>query len=236
MARAVITFHSIDDSGSVLSFPTRAFTQLIERFAVSGTPVVTFEELLRRDDGVTITFDDGMRSVYDQALPVLRAHGFPAHIFLTTSRVGQDIGWSTQTQRFDMLNWNQVGQCAQSGLHVECHTVTHADLRNLPPQLIVEECTAADDAIERHTGRRPKLMAFPFGRFSQPVLDTVGSRYTACFTTELGYLRGTDDLRRVPRLDSYYLQAPFWNERLFSLRTRSYVALRAALRAARGRA
>ena len=63
---------------------------------MSATPVVTFDELLRRDDGITITFDDGMRSVYEHALPVLREHGFPAHIFLTTSRVGKDIGWPGQ--------------------------------------------------------------------------------------------------------------------------------------------
>ena len=103
MARAVVTFHSIDDSGSVLSFSPRAFRQLIERLAASATPVVTFEELLRREDGITITFDDGMRSVYQHALPVLRQHGFPAHIFLTTGRVGQDIGWPSQPRRFDML-------------------------------------------------------------------------------------------------------------------------------------
>ena len=234
MARAVVTFHSIDDSGSVLSFAPRAFEQLIERFAASATPVVTFEELLRRDDGITITFDDGMRSVHQHALPVLRAHGFPAHIFLTTSRVGQDIGWPAQPRRFDMLDWKQVGQCAQSGLHIECHTVTHPDLRELPAQRIVEECAGADDAIERHTGRRPTLMAFPFGLYNMSVIYAVALRYTACFTTKLGYLEHATDLARVPRLDAYYLQAPFLNERLFSTPTRAYVALRASIRAVRG--
>lgn len=234
MARAVVTFHSIDDSDSVLSFAPRAFAQLIERFAVSGTPVVTFDELLRRDDGITITFDDGMRSVYEHALPVLREHGFPAHIFLTTSRVGQDIGWPAQPQRFDMLDWNQVELCARSSLHIECHTVTHPDLRELPAQRIVEECVGADDAIEQHTGRRPTLMAFPFGLYNDSVIYAVALRYSACFTTKLGYLGRATDLSRVPRLDAYYLQAPFLNERLFSTQTRAYVALRASIRAARG--
>ena len=50
VARAVVTFHSIDDSGSVLSFAPRAFEQLIERLASSGTPVVTFDELLLHSD------------------------------------------------------------------------------------------------------------------------------------------------------------------------------------------
>lgn len=83
MTRAVLTFHSVHDSASVLSFPTKAFRKLVERLAATGTPVVEFAELLQRDDGVTITFDGGMRTVHQYALPVLRQHGFPAHLFLT---------------------------------------------------------------------------------------------------------------------------------------------------------
>jgi peptidoglycan/xylan/chitin deacetylase (PgdA/CDA1 family) len=234
VSRAVITFHSIDDSGSVLSFAPRAFRQLVERLAATKTPVVSFDQLLQRENGMTFTFDDGMRSVHRHALPVLRDHGFPAHIFLTTERVGKDIGWPSQPRRFDMLDWNQVEECARSSLRIECHTVTHPDLRELAPERIVEECIGADEAIEQRTGRRPKLMAFPFGRYNKSVIDAVAPRYTACFTTKLGYVGSATDLARVPRLDSYYLRAAFWNERLFSASTRAYVGLRASIRALRG--
>lgn len=236
MSRAVVTFHSIDDSGSVLSFAPPAFARLIEGFAKAETPVVTFDELLRRDRGITLTFDDGMRSVYRHALPVLRAHGYPAHIFLTTSRVGQDIGWPSQPRRYDMLHWDEIEQCAEANLHIECHTATHPDLRQLPPERIVEECASADGEIERRTGRRPRLMAFPFGLCNKTVVDAVAPRYTACFTTRLGYFQHGIDLAQVPRLDSYYLQAPLWNSRPFSPSTRAYVALRASIRALRGKA
>ena len=95
---------------------------------------------------------------------------------------------------------------------------------------------SADSEIEQRTGRRPTLMAFPFGLYNESVVDAVAPHYTACFTTKLGYVRPATDLARVPRLDSYYLQAPFWNERLFSASTRAYVALRASIRALRGTA
>src|SRR5262245_1384697 len=93
MTRAVLTFHSVDDTGSVLAFPVEAFRKLVEHLAATKTAVVEFADLLRRRDGVTLTFDDGMRTVHRNALPVLREHGFPAHLFLTTGRVGKDIGW-----------------------------------------------------------------------------------------------------------------------------------------------
>ena len=141
MARAVVTFHSIDDSGSVLSFAPRAFAQLIERLAATETPVVTFEELLRRDDGITLTFDDGMRSVFQHALPVLRDHGFPAHIFLTTRQVGRTSA-GRRNRGATTCSTGGSRACARGGLRIECHTVTHPDLRELSPQQIVEECVA----------------------------------------------------------------------------------------------
>jgi len=235
MTRAVLTFHSIDDSGSVLSFPPRSFARLIERLAATKTPVVTFDELSQRDHGVTITFDDGMRSVYEHALPVLREHGFAAHLFLVTGRVGRD--WPSRLAKdgkFEMVEWSDVEECAHSGIRIECHTATHPDLRNIIPQRILDECQSADDEIELRIGRRPTLMAFPFGSFDDAVIGLIGPRYRACFTTRLGYLTRKIDFARVPRLDAYYLQAPFWNEHLLSAPTRGYLALRAAIRAVRG--
>lgn len=237
MTRAVLTFHSIDDTGSVLSFPVRTFRRLIEELATAGIPVVAFEDLLERDAGVTITFDDGMHSVHQHALPVLRQHGFPAHVFLTTGRVGKDISWpgvAGRDESFAMLGWQDIEECVAAGLRVECHTVTHPDLRQLPEERILDECTGADIEIERRTGRRPTLFAYPFGRFDERVRRTLAPRYTGCLTTRLGYLNRSEDMSRVRRLDSYYLQAPIWHEHLFSASTRGYVGVRALIRAVRG--
>ena len=74
--RAVLTFHSIDDSGSVLSFAPVRFAELVESLARSGVPVVAFDDLLQLREGIAITFDDGMATLHRHALPVLRAHGF----------------------------------------------------------------------------------------------------------------------------------------------------------------
>lgn len=233
--RAVLTFHSIDDSGSVLSFAPRSFARLIERMALTNTPILTFENLMQSEHGIAITFDDGMRSVHQHALPVLTEFGVPAHIFLTTGRMGQDVGWASIPQRFDMLDWQQVEDCVRSGLRIECHTTNHPDLRGLSAAAMLEECAMADDEIERRVGQRPRFLAFPFGSYDDIVLRTLAPRYIACFTTRLGYLGRAIDLSRVQRLDSYYLQAPLWNERLFDVHTRAYVALRASVRAVRGR-
>jgi len=237
MRRAVLTFHSIDDSGAVLSFPPRSFARLIDHFAKSGTPVVRFDELVNLEHGVTITFDDGMRSVHDRALPVLRHHGFPAHLFLATGSVGRDNSWPSPREtaaRFDMMSWDEVETCASHGVMIESHTVTHPDLRALTPAQISDECEAADREIERRTGRRPALMAYPFGLFDDNVRRAVAPRYEGCFSTRLAYLDAKFSLSDIPRVDSYYLQPSVLHRRLFSVPVRRYVWLRSNIRRLRG--
>lgn len=52
------------------------------------------------DRSVVITFDDGYRSVGERALPLLRAEGFPATVYLVTDVVGNEaLVWVNE------LNW-----------------------------------------------------------------------------------------------------------------------------------
>ena len=91
--RAIVTFHSIDDTGSVLSFPQRALAQFLEALAASGISVCALEELLRTgaQRAVALAFDDGMQSVFRNALPVLKDFAVPAHLFLTVGAVGRPL-------------------------------------------------------------------------------------------------------------------------------------------------
>jgi peptidoglycan/xylan/chitin deacetylase (PgdA/CDA1 family) len=237
MTRAVLTFHSIDDRASVLSYPVTAFARLLEDLARAAIPVLPFDELLRCDRGVTLTFDDGMRSVHENALPVLRDHGCKAHLFVTTGYLGADNRWPTQppaAPRYEMMGWDKVERCAAQGLTIESHTRTHPDLRTLTPTQAVEECRAADADIERHIGVRPRFMAYPYGAFNAAVRSVVGPRYAACFSTRLDYLHVDAPLAAVPRLDMYYLRSAALSQRMLEPAVQRYIGLRRVLRGLRG--
>lgn len=237
--KAIISFHSIDTSGSVLSYAQDSFASLLSELESSSLPVLTLDELLMPDTerGVSITFDDGMRSVFTAALPVLRDHKLPAHVFLTTSTVGERNTWQGQPARapvFDMLNWGQLEELHDAGFRIECHTHNHPDLRQLNPAAIEEECSIADAAIGSAVGRLPKYFAYPYGYKNKQVCDYIGGRYKAAVTTELGWLDGVVDMTRLPRLDSYYLRGEWLRRNLDGTASRLYLALRSRLRSIRG--
>ncbi len=244
--RAVLTFHGIDDSGSVLSISARALAALLAAVRDRGFAIVGLGELLHAPDDrdlVALTFDDGFGSLRSAALPILQAEDAPATLFLSTGRVGLDNRWPGQPASiptFAMLGWNDVEALASAGVAIEAHTVSHPDLRNLSDAAIEDELAGCDAEIARRIGRAPTLFAYPYGHLDERVLRAVRRRYRAAVTTELSWLpaRGLD-LWQVPRLDGFYLRRSLLQRRFGSAGFRGCLrglalarSLRARLRSA----
>ncbi|MFZ5610040.1 MAG: polysaccharide deacetylase family protein [Pseudomonadota bacterium] len=237
--RAIITFHSIDDKATVLSYPPRRFARLLEALAHAGVPIRDLDALLADEaaDGVALSFDDGMRSVFTAALPILKDHGAPAHLFLTTGQVGGDNLWPGQpagAPRYDLLDWGQIEALHEAGVRIESHSASHPDFRALSEAAMTAECEAADEAIATRLYRRPRYFAYPYGYHDARVRRIMGARYRACLTTELRFLTSRDTPAALPRLDSYYLGSPWLYRHLAAPHSRAYLALRHALRRLRG--
>ncbi len=135
--RAILTFHSIDDSGSVLAYSPRLFTALLEQLGEQGIPVLDLDTLLSpaTKHGIAITFDDGMQSVHRHALPVLKEHNAPAHLFVATGAIDTDTPWPQDPcdgHTFTMLSWHELEALQAGGVRIESHTHSHPDMRTLP--------------------------------------------------------------------------------------------------------
>ena len=155
--RAILTFHSIDASGSVLSFDPGLFARLLAVLAEQGIPVVDLATLLKEKGapGVAITFDDGMRSVVENALPVLTRYQAKAHLFLCTRAISSGEQWpqgDAAIPGFDMLNWDDVETLHRSGVAIEGHTHNHPNMRTLSDQQMLDECAQADELIQLTLG------------------------------------------------------------------------------------
>jgi peptidoglycan/xylan/chitin deacetylase (PgdA/CDA1 family) len=233
--RAILTFHSIDETGSVLSYPTNTLAKLLDSLERSDIPVLDLDTLLRGEttNGVALTFDDGIRTLFTNALPVLRDHSVPAHLFLTTGFVGMTNRWPSQPASaplFEMLRWHEIEALLAVGMRVEAHTASHPDLRQLSDDALREECDRADEAIQSRLGARPRYFAFPYGYTNERVTSFVRNRYAGGVTSELRVLRINEKAAALPRLDVHYLRRKVIFGDLCSVRAQAYLALRSKVR------
>ncbi|VAW92792.1 hypothetical protein MNBD_GAMMA23-360 [hydrothermal vent metagenome] len=238
--KAIITFHSLDQSGSVLSYPPKLFANLLDSLTRSEVPILSLDELLLDETkaGITFTFDDGMKTVFTEALPILQDFNVPAHLYLTTGAVGKDNRWPTQPASapgFEMLAWDEIEKLHAANIYIDSHTNSHPDMRTLSQDELEDECGIADKLIEERLGRQPQYFAYPYGYKNSHVCDFSRNRYKATVTTDFRVLCSTEDCATLPRLDAYYLQPKWLIKNLNSPLSKSYIALRGWIRTVRGK-
>jgi peptidoglycan/xylan/chitin deacetylase (PgdA/CDA1 family) len=237
--RAVLTFHSIDDLPGPLSYSPVGLDALLDALAEAEVPVLSLDTLLadQSTHGVALTFDDGIATVFNAAMPILAKRQVPAHVFVITSQVGRDNRWPGQPANatpFKLMDWDQLERLQTSGFGIEAHTASHPDLRKLSGGEIEAEMEEADAAVEDRLGRRPRFFAYPYGLHDSRVRAIAAKRYAGCFTTKLDYLGASTELDAIPRLDAHYLRSPDFVRALPGKRAHAYIALRRALRRLRG--
>jgi peptidoglycan/xylan/chitin deacetylase (PgdA/CDA1 family) len=213
--RAILAYHSIDPSGSVISIHPDAFERHLRAFEQHGVRVVGLETLLSLDDdahAVALTFDDAFLNFATIAWPRLRARGFTATVFVPTAFAGRTNDWAggrrLQVPRLPLLGWDALARLADDGVELGSHTRSHPDLRRLDTIRLLDEIEAAADRVRAETGIRPASFAYPFGFLDDAVAAAVARVHERACTMEHRALRTVEDPFRLPRLDVFYLRRP----------------------------
>lgn len=238
--KAILTYHSIDDSGSPISVPAPVFRRHVEWLAARGPRVVTVDELLGQrgtEPAVAITFDDAFESFADIAWPLLREYGLPVTLFVPTAHVGGTNEWGGIGQRgipvLRVLGWDRIARLANEGVIIGSHTRSHPRLDRLPAAAIHDELEGSAVGIEARIGARPTGLAYPYGAHDARVTDAAARTYAWACTTELRPLGPADEPHRLPRLDAYYFRSAGTLEAWGRTRLKLYVRARAGVRRCR---
>ncbi len=213
--RAILTYHSIDPSGSPISVAPEEFRGHVRWLASGAVRVVPLAELLavpEGQDAVALTFDDGFANFGAIAAPLLRDRALPATVFVVAGHVGGSNAWGgrpdARVPTLPLLDWEGLGRLREWGVTLGAHTRTHPHLTRLSAAGRADELHGALETIRERTGRAPDQFAYPYGDLDAGVVEAVRSLYRLAVTTELRALRGSEDAVRLPRLDMFYWRAP----------------------------
>ena len=168
--RAILTYHSIDPSGSAISVSTEQFDAHVRFLAASAISVVPLTELRAASgDAVALTFDDGFENFATEAWPRLRDAGLPATLFVVSERVGSDNTWGEAPQAgipiLPLLGWDDLGRLADEGVELGGHSRTHPHLEELSAEALADEVDGCREDLRTRCGVESSTFAYPFGTF-----------------------------------------------------------------------
>jgi peptidoglycan/xylan/chitin deacetylase (PgdA/CDA1 family) len=176
---SIITYHHFSEKcTNALCMPVEEFARQMAMLAEEGYRTVTMKEVLKFVNyqqplprkTVAITIDDGYRSVYELAYPILKRYNFKATLFICTDFTDNSP---------NALSWEQLRELTEAGFEVESHTITHADLtlkRKGESQAeylkrIRRELRLPRELIRKHLGQEVVWLAYPYGRWNQLVIS-----------------------------------------------------------------
>jgi len=148
---------------------------------------------------VLITIDDGYRSVYEYAYPLLKKYGFPFTVFLYMEGVGRYPDYMTVEQMKELLS---------DGVTLGNHSYTHRRLAR--PYRWKDQATyiselkkdfeKSENRFKRLFGTPPVVYAYPYGEYNDYYRRLVKKRgYLAAFTQDSGAVSSDSDHFLIPR-------------------------------------
>jgi peptidoglycan/xylan/chitin deacetylase (PgdA/CDA1 family) len=232
-AAVVVAFHRIRDApdSDGLSVGTAMFERLC-RFFMREFRVVPLRDIVERlergcrlDHHLAMTFDDGYRDNFDNAMPILERLSLPATFFVVSDWVSRATvpGWYGRAGvQYPLMTWDQVRTLRRKGFDIGAHTRTHLDLGQIDEAGAWDEIAGGRRELEQRLEAPIDLFAFPYGRrdnFAEPWRDLVkAAGYRCCCSCHGGITTTGSDpfhLARVPISPWYGSAHPFGFEVAF---------------------
>ncbi|HJS49324.1 MAG TPA: polysaccharide deacetylase family protein [Gaiellaceae bacterium] len=174
----VLMYHKVNDHWpNPTTVPTVVFEEQMRMLGTLGYVPVPLDAV--RDhylDGiplppraVLITFDDGYRDNLENALPVLRRHGYPAVVFVPIGYLDGDRPLPHEEAlrllgiRNETVGWGELAALEAGGIRVESHGIGHRPVSELEVAEAAREIALSKLRLEERLGREVEAFAFVKG-------------------------------------------------------------------------
>jgi peptidoglycan/xylan/chitin deacetylase (PgdA/CDA1 family) len=184
-----------------LYVPAPEFAQQMQALKRAGWTGVTLDQLraywehgarLPAGRPIVITFDNGYRSQFTAALPVLRRMGWPADENIQLSGLPPSQGGLTEPQ---------VRGLVQAGWELDTQGISHADLIALSSTELHDQVDTARQILRRRYRVPVNWFCYPSGHYNPTVVAAVrAAGYVGSTTVVPGWAAAQSDSYRLPRL------------------------------------
>lgn len=157
----------------------------------------------RQGKVVGVTFDDGYRNVFRNALPVLREQGFTATNYFVARQLNGGNVWDYEKgiAHSDLMSADELRLWAAEGMEVGSHTLDHPYLPKLSPEVADYQIRQSKRELEDTLGAEVSAFCYPYGGETAELRNMVrGAGYTNATTTVAGLARADDDVYELPRV------------------------------------
>jgi peptidoglycan/xylan/chitin deacetylase (PgdA/CDA1 family) len=205
----VLIYHRFgEDTYPTTNVAVDRFREQMEFLRENGYNVIPLKSLVhylqegRRlpEKAVVITIDDGYKSVYENAWPVLNDFNYPFTVFLYIK--------ATENRHSNYMTWEQVREMKDAGVDFQNHGFAHEHLAFIPTGMNMHEYRAwirSDLAVStkifsERLRERPRFFAVPYGEYNAIVLDEIRSfGYEAIILQNPGTVSSDTDPFAIPR-------------------------------------
>jgi peptidoglycan/xylan/chitin deacetylase (PgdA/CDA1 family) len=121
-------------------------------------------------NGIIITFDDGERTVYSNAFPLLKKYGMKAVVFVIVDYIGRKNYWdiSLTGQRTEHLTWKEIEEMQDYGIEFGSHTMSHSNLLGLNSERLEYELAESRRILAKRLGKCVSI-SYPFNRVNRTI-------------------------------------------------------------------
>lgn len=138
---------------------------------------------------VIITFDDGLPSQYQNALPVLEKYNLSATFYIFANPIGKSKNY---------LDWDQVRELEVKGMEIGSHGWYHQYFSQQNLADLKREIFSSKEKIETELGKEIYTISYPFGdkdATSTQMIKSAG--YTSARDIVNGKIQTKDDLYKL---------------------------------------
>ena len=139
---------------------------------------------------VLLTIDDGFKSFYNEAWPLLKKEKIPFILFLSTEPIGKSgyMSWS-EIKEIERYDFAVIGH----------HSHSHEYLIDKTNEEFISDIKKANKIFLQNLGYIPTIFSYPFGEYSKLMKDYISKNFKLSFGQHSGVIDVNKEKFELPR-------------------------------------